>query len=98
MNPNGDNNQLQVSDALNLNNLAVRQPEDAPTNLPYLRGETPAVSSFVREDREETYMHTPPVRTNNEPLRDSTAAMRLWCRMRKYPLKQRMQWPHCRCK
>ncbi|GAA0171956.1 hypothetical protein LIER_25876 [Lithospermum erythrorhizon] len=33
--------------------------------LPHLRRETPAVSSFVRE---ETYMAHPPIRTNNEPL------------------------------
>ncbi|GAA0159739.1 hypothetical protein LIER_16447 [Lithospermum erythrorhizon] len=33
--------------------------------LPHLREETPAVSSFVWE---ETYTHTSPVRTNNEPL------------------------------
>ncbi|GAA0175925.1 hypothetical protein LIER_29015 [Lithospermum erythrorhizon] len=36
--------------------------------LPHVKGETPAVSSFVREDREETYTHTPPVKKNNAPL------------------------------
>ncbi|GAA0174052.1 hypothetical protein LIER_27523 [Lithospermum erythrorhizon] len=42
--------------------------EQLRERLPHLRGETPAVSSFIREDREETYTHTPPVRMNNEPL------------------------------
>ncbi|GAA0168777.1 hypothetical protein LIER_40635 [Lithospermum erythrorhizon] len=36
-------------------------------------------NNYVQEDREETYKHTTPVRTNNEPLAGQTAAMRLRC-------------------
>ncbi|GAA0147525.1 hypothetical protein LIER_42960 [Lithospermum erythrorhizon] len=34
MNLNGNNDHLQENDALNLNNPAFRQPEDAPQNVP----------------------------------------------------------------
>ncbi|GAA0169503.1 hypothetical protein LIER_23973 [Lithospermum erythrorhizon] len=36
--------------------------------VPQLMGGTPVVSSFIREDREETYTHTPPIRSDHEPL------------------------------
>ncbi|GAA0165830.1 hypothetical protein LIER_21128 [Lithospermum erythrorhizon] len=42
--------------------------EQLKERLPHWRGETPVVSPFVWKDREETYTHTPPVRTNNKPL------------------------------
>ncbi|GAA0152183.1 hypothetical protein LIER_10726 [Lithospermum erythrorhizon] len=77
MNPNEDNDHPQGSDGINLNNPTDKQPEDAPPNaqgpiptgvigqlneqFPHLMVETPAVSSFVQEDWEETYTHTHPV-------------------------------------
>ncbi|GAA0160986.1 hypothetical protein LIER_17412 [Lithospermum erythrorhizon] len=77
METNGSNDEnLQGNDGLNLDNLHNWLHNDTPTNileLVHLRnGRTvpergcPVDVSSVREDGEETYTHTPPVRRGNE--------------------------------
>ncbi|GAA0184426.1 hypothetical protein LIER_31714 [Lithospermum erythrorhizon] len=78
MNSSGNNDHPQQNDALNLNNTAPGQNDDAPPNvqepiniapvvleelrarLPSVRKDHPAISSYVREEMERTYTHTPP--------------------------------------
>ncbi|GAA0139188.1 hypothetical protein LIER_35367 [Lithospermum erythrorhizon] len=40
--------------------------EDLRAHLPNLRDDHPTISSSIREEREETCTHTPPVRITND--------------------------------
>ncbi|GAA0157806.1 hypothetical protein LIER_14991 [Lithospermum erythrorhizon] len=50
--------------------------EQLKERLLHLRGEAPVVSSFVREDGEETYTHTPLARRTTSPGRVNRVFMR----------------------
>ncbi|GAA0154429.1 hypothetical protein LIER_12414 [Lithospermum erythrorhizon] len=47
--------------------IVGRVMEELRTQFPTLRDDPSAILSSVREEREETYTHTPPVRLNNDP-------------------------------
>ncbi|GAA0159114.1 hypothetical protein LIER_15972 [Lithospermum erythrorhizon] len=99
MNSNGNDNHPQENDTLNLNNPHGGRNEDAQLNPqepywchgriegapPTAEPDAPAISSSIREEREETHTHTPPSvkRHRHQVWREMLLYQRLYPRCRR---------------